>query len=76
MSSTSEKVLVLGIQKERGYLYYLDASGHVCRVKIEDSGRKSQATPEVVAKAQVIKAPGYLYFVDSDGDISRSPVNL
>ena len=69
----SNKIIKLGIKKERGYLYYLDAKGDVLRVKMEEQGRAS-AKPEFVVSTGITKAEGFLYFIDNDGDVARSPV--
>jgi len=67
----AEKVCKVGVEKEDGYLYFVDKKGDVSRVKMA-RGRKKQGKPEKVAKAGVEKEDGYLYFVDKKGDISRA----
>lgn len=67
----AEKVAKVGVKKEDGYLYYVDADGDISRVKMA-RGRKKGGKPQKVAKVGVKKEEGYLYFVDKNGDISRA----
>ena len=69
----AEKVAKVGVEKEDGFLYFVDKKGHVSRVKMARGRRKGRASkPQIVAKVGVKKASGYLYFVDKKGDISRA----
>ena len=68
-----EKVAKTGVQKEKGYLYYLDKQGDVSRAKMARRGEK-KGSPQKVAKAGVTREKGYLYFIDKDGDVARSPM--
>jgi hypothetical protein len=67
-----EKVVRLGIKKEKGYLYYLDQKG-VFKVKMDSQGRAS-GKPALVKDLELPNQRGFLYFVDRDGDVARSPV--
>ena len=69
----STKVAKVGVERESGWLYYLDKKGHVSRVRMARGGGKGQKSkPQIVAKAGVEREPGFLYFVDKDGDIARA----
>lgn len=67
----AEKVVSTGINREEGYLYFVDKEGDISRVKMA-RGRKGQGSPEKVKKAGVKRETGYLYFIDKQGDISKS----
>lgn len=67
----AEKVAKVGIQRESGYLYFVDKNGNVSRAKMARGGSKG-GKPEKVADAGVSKEKGFLYFVDKQGDISRA----
>ena len=68
----AQKVTKVGVEKEYGYLYFIDKQGDVSRVKMARGGKKSRAKPQKVAKVGVKKEKGYLYFLDKKGDISRA----
>jgi len=66
------KVARAGVERESGWLYYLDKQGHVSRVRMARGGGKVKKTkPQVVAKVGVEREDGFLYFIDRDGDVSR-----
>jgi 20S proteasome alpha/beta subunit len=67
----AEKVAKLGVDREDGYLYFIDKQGDVSRAKMARGGKKG-GKPTKVAKAGVKKEKGYLYFLDKAGDISRA----
>ncbi|MFB0517271.1 MAG: hypothetical protein ACETWG_11810 [Candidatus Neomarinimicrobiota bacterium] len=67
----AEKVKVVGVRKEPGYLYYLGKDGNVWRSKMARAGQKGGDAVKV-ADASVRREPGYLYFVDKNGDVSRA----
>ena len=67
----AEVVAKTGVQKESGYLYYLDKNGNVSRSKMARGAYKG-GNAEVVANAGVTRESGWLYFVDKDGDVSRA----
>ncbi|MBD3204162.1 hypothetical protein GF327_07740 [Candidatus Woesearchaeota archaeon] len=68
-----KKVAKVGVEKESGYLYFVDKQGDVSRSEMSRGGRKKgKKKKEKVAKVGVDKEPGYLYYVDKDGDISRA----
>ena len=61
-----------GITREEGYLYFVDKSGDVARVRMARRGRKSSKRQELIAKLGIKRKEGYLYFVDKDGDVSQA----
>ena len=67
----AEKVKTVGVNKESGYLYYLDKQGDVSRSKMARAG-KGGGNAEKVATAGVTRESGYLYFIDKDGDVARA----
>ena len=67
----ADKVKTTGVTKESGYLYYLDKSGDVSRVKMARGANKG-GDPQKVATAGVNRESGWLYFIDKDGDVSRA----
>ena len=69
----AEVVAKTGVQKESGYLYYLDKNGNVSRSKMARAG-KGGGNAEKVADAGVTRESGYLYFIDKHGDVARSPM--
>ena len=69
----AEVVAKTGVQKEPGYLYYLDKNGNVSRSQMARAG-KGGGNAEKVADAGVTREAGYLYFIDKNGDVARSPM--
>ncbi len=67
----AEKVATCGVQKEKGYLYYLDKNGDVARSKMARGADKG-GSAEVVSKCGVTRESGWLYFIDKDGDVSKA----
>lgn len=63
-----EKVMKVGLEKEPGFMYYINKEGNVARGSMKKGGPKK----EVVAETQITREPGYLYFVDKDGDVGRA----
>ncbi|MDP6293659.1 MAG: hypothetical protein QF486_02300 [Candidatus Woesearchaeota archaeon] len=68
----AEKVEKVGVEKESGYLYFVDKNGDVSRAKMARGRKKSAGKTQKVAKVGIKKDSGYLYFVDKKGDISRA----
>lgn len=66
----AEKIKECKIEKEHGFLYYLDRNGNISRSKIN---RKMiiQQLPEIILELNIKRKRGYLYFIDKEGDISR-----
>ena len=69
----AEVVKETGVDKESGYLYYLDKKGHVSRSKMARAG-KGGGNAEVVKEAGVTRESGYLYFINKQGHIARAPM--
>ncbi len=65
----AEKLVKLGIKRQKGYLYYIDKKGDVSCAKMA-RGTKKGGSPKKVAKVGIKRKEGYLYFLDKKGDIS------
>lgn len=66
----AEKVLKVGMDREDGFLYYIDKDGDIARVQMARGGKK--AANRKSRKMRYQKEKGYLYFLDKKGDISRA----
>jgi 20S proteasome alpha/beta subunit len=69
--SMGEVVKATGVQKEKGYLYYLGKDGNVWRSKMARAG-KGGGNAEKVADAGVQREEGYLYYIDKNGNVARA----
>ena len=67
----AEVVKKTGVQKESGYLYYLDKNGDVSRSQMARAG-KGGGNATKVADAGVKRESGWLYYINKDGDVARS----
>ena len=65
----AEKVMKVGVKREKGYLYYIDKQGDVSCAKMA-RGNKKGGSPKKVAKCGIKRKEGYLYFIDKAGDVS------
>lgn len=65
----AEKLVKVGIKREKGFLYYVDKDGDVSSAKMA-RGDKKGGSPKKVAKCGIKRKEGYLYFVDKQGDVS------
>ena len=65
----ADKVLKVGIKREKGYLYYIDKQGDVSCAKMA-RGNKKGGSPKKVEKCGIKRKVGYLYFLDKKGDVS------
>ena len=65
----AEKLVKLGIKRQKGYLYFIDKKGDVSCAKMA-RGKKRGGGPKKVAKCGIKKKKGYLYFIDKKGDVS------
>ena len=65
----AQKLVKLGIKREKGYLYYIDKHGDVSCAKMA-RGKKKGGSPKKVAKCGIEKKKGYLYFIDKCGDVA------
>ena len=72
----AEKVAKTNIQKESGYLYFIDKDGDVSKAQMSRGKVSSEKkAPEKVSKCSISKESGYLYFVDKDGDVSKAKMS-
>ncbi|MCG2711341.1 MAG: hypothetical protein L6416_03340 [Candidatus Omnitrophica bacterium] len=67
----ADKVQKVGLQREKGYLYYLDKQGDISKAKMARGGKKG-GKPSKVEKTGITREEGYLYFIDKQGDVSRA----
>ena len=67
----SEKIVKIGLQRLKGFLYYVNKQGNIAKTP-SARGRKGNQGEEIVFKTGVTKQPGFLYFLDKDGDLSRA----
>jgi hypothetical protein len=65
----AQKVVKVGVKRQKGFLYYLDKHGDVSCAKMA-RGDKKGGGPKKVAKCGVKRKEGYLYFIDKQGDVS------
>lgn len=65
----AQKLVKLGIKRQKGYLYYVDKQGDVSCAKMA-RGKKKGGSPKKVAKCGIERKEGYLYFIDKQGDVS------
>ena len=67
------KVAKTGVQRKKGWLYYLDKKGHVSRAPMARGGGKpGRGKATVEQKVGVKREEGWLYFIDKDGDVART----
>lgn len=67
----AQKVYKSGIKREKGFLYFVDKKGNVCKVKMARGGKGAKSKPVVLVKAGIERKEGYLYFIDKQGDVSN-----
>ncbi|MDD5449222.1 MAG: hypothetical protein PHO42_01305 [Candidatus Omnitrophica bacterium] len=67
----AEKVCDCGIERKKGYLYYVNKKGDVVETKMA-RGKKKGGGGKVVCKCGVKREKGYLYFVDKKGNVSKA----
>jgi hypothetical protein len=65
----AEKLVKVGVKRQKGYLYYVDKQGDVSCAKMA-RGKDKGGKPKKVAKCGIKRKEGYLYFVDKQGDVS------
>ncbi|MDR1721125.1 MAG: hypothetical protein LBR09_01880 [Endomicrobium sp.] len=70
----AEKVRKVGVERESGYLYFIDKEGDISRTLMARGGKKG-GKPSKVERVGLNKEKGYLYFIDKRGDISRSAMS-
>lgn len=69
-----ELVKKLGIKRESGWVYFVDADGDVSRGRvgaIVSYNPLKYAEPEKVVEVGIIREKGFLYRLSEDGDIVR-----
>ena len=64
-----EKVLKLGLKKEKGYLYVINKDGIIRK----EYKKLYLEKWEVVMELEIKIDNNYHYYLDKDGDISRKP---
>jgi len=64
-----------GVKRQAGYLYFLNKAGHVARVPMARSGKKTSKKQETLHKCGVKRKAGYLYFIDKKGNVSMTKMN-
>ena len=72
----AELVKKLGVKRESGWVYFVDADGDVARGRvgaIVSYDPLKYAEPEKVVKVGVAREEGFLYLVSEDGNIVREP---
>jgi len=65
----AEKLVKLGIKRQKGYLYFIDKQGDVSCAKMA-RGKSKGGGRKKVAKCGIKRKEGYLYFLDKKGDVS------
>ncbi len=66
-----EKVARVGVQREKGFMYFLGQDGDIWRAGMTNSERNG-VPKHKIAKVGVEREQGYLYFIDKQGDVSRA----
>jgi hypothetical protein len=65
------KVARTRIDREPGYVYFVDQDGDVAQLAIRGS---RVGCARKIARTSLEREPGYLYLVDRDGDVARVPL--
>ncbi|MCM8781345.1 MAG: hypothetical protein NC908_05430 [Candidatus Omnitrophica bacterium] len=65
----AQKLVRLGIKRQKGYLYYVDKQGDVSCAKMA-RGKQKGGSPKKVEKCGIKRKEGYLYFIDKQGDVA------
>jgi len=71
----AQKVARTDVNRQAGYLYFIDKQGDVSRASMARGGRGSKrkgGQAKKIAKVGIRKEKGYLYFLDKDGDVARA----
>jgi hypothetical protein len=61
-----------GIEKEEGYLYFVDKRGNVAKVQMARAGKKTSKKQTVVAITGIKRKKGYLDYVDKNGNVCEA----
>ncbi|WP_428897321.1 hypothetical protein Dip518_001108 [Parelusimicrobium proximum] len=67
----AELVQKVGVEREEGFLYFIDKDGDIAKVQMARGGKKGGKAKKV-EKTGIKKQKGYLYFLDKKGNISRA----
>ena len=70
---TRELVATCNIQKEQGYLYFVNREGNVIKTKMR--AHQTGETQVIVAHTRIVREPNYLYYVGQDGNVYRSQMH-
>jgi len=65
----AEKLVKLGVKRQKGFLYFIDKQGDVSCAKMARGSKKGGGRKKV-AKCGIKRKEGYLYFLDKKGDVS------
>lgn len=66
-----EKIVRCGIQREDGWLYFIDKQGNVARAKMAVGRKKGKTKQEVIERTGIRREYGWMYFIDKQGDVAR-----
>ena len=75
----AELVKKLGIKRESGWVYFVDADGDVSRGRvgaIVSYNPLKYADPDKVMRVGIVREEGFLYSVSENGDIVREPMGM
>ena len=65
-----------GIERQEGYLYFVDKKGNVVRVRMKRPGKKASKKHEIVVVNGVKRKKGYLYYIDKKGNICEAKMRI
>jgi hypothetical protein len=71
----AEKIMKLGLEREPGWLYFVNKQGFAARTRMARRGVRTSRGIEKLSGESVKKEPGYLYFIDKNGDIARAKMS-
>jgi 5-methylcytosine-specific restriction endonuclease McrA len=72
MSAKKEFVLASHVEKSKGWLYFLDDQGNICRYPAKKTQGTREELKEIVLETEIVRDPNYLYYLDGSGNIYRS----
>lgn len=69
----SEKMMQVGIERMRGWLYYLDGNLNIFRARMVRGGeqKKPGSRSELLLRTELKRDSNYLYYLDKSGDVCR-----
>ncbi|MGM5484045.1 MAG: hypothetical protein ACQER9_03980 [Nanobdellota archaeon] len=68
-------ILKTGIQREPGFLYFIDKQGNISRSNSSVGSTKGGKLIELVKNTNLKKKKGYIYYINSTGDIVEAQMN-